>query len=586
MMIPYVSQKGNVRANDCGPACCLMLKKAVSPLDTTTPEFLSQVFDVKDDGTSAADLVNILKYLKLTGVSDNNAAYPHIRLVQYSKLPLAFRSDKKADFWHWILVLDDQGAYHDPYWFGTGGANLKTTKAILDAAEVTHNSAGARIPSRVYAKEVYGMADTVSNKWRPKANSGGARVRYAMTTDTPNNILGVIPVGSTVTGEQVAGTKFVKVKVATKGVAVDGVVLVATTANNGVIDAYVSTDVFEPVGSTTPTPPTPPTPPSAKPSAIGTHPALPDLPFNKRIGVHMLTSGKPQLSDYLNAGCLAFTVMDNVAAAREARDAGAAVIFRRYINHGVVPEPAAFARGMGLDANDRVIVMGINEADSISTSEIEKRFAWDKAFALEAHRIYPKCFVVIGSFSMGTPQLENPDVAKRFRETYGAFLNANASWCGINYHGYSGRPTPDFPPSQAPVIAPEWLELRFIKYAYDPAFGGLDKNVVLVNDESGVDVAGTGGFPACGYNESIFNRWYSLRKSQYEAIPQQYIYNLFQGDQTNSSWAGYLVRYLLGPISMIWRGLATRSALQEPAHYEVGERSPLPENWNPPAKEY
>jgi hypothetical protein len=312
------------------------------------------------------------------------------------------------------------------------------------------------------------------------------------------------------------------------------------------------------------------------------------LPFYKRIGVHMLTSGKPQLQEYIDAGCRAFTCLDNVSAAREARQAGAAAIFRRYINLGVIPDPVQFARGMGVDAGDTLILMGINEADSISTSDLDKRFAWERAWALEAHRLYPKCFIVIGSFSMGTPQLENADVAKKFRDTYGAFLNANADWCGVNYHGYSGRPTPDYPPQTAPVIAPEWLEMRWLKYAYSPNGGGLSKDVVLVNDESGVDVAGTGGFSACGYSEETFGRWWSFRKSLYAAWPQQYIFNLFQGDATSNSWRGYNVRGYLGKLRQIWSGADVRvpwlTGVADLAHYDTRGGSPLPAGWEPTPK--
>ena len=138
---------------------------------------------------------------------------------------------------------------------------------------------------------------------------------------------------------------------------------------------------------------------------------------------------------------------------------------------------------MGLQASDRLMVMGLNEADCLPTHDLRKRFAWDKAFAEAVWDMLPNCFPVLGSFSMGTPEIENPNVAAVWRETYGAFLNANWQRAGLNYHSYSGRPADGYPPVDVQVIQPKWFEMRHLRFSYDPALGALEKRGVLASDE-------------------------------------------------------------------------------------------------------
>jgi hypothetical protein len=346
--------------------------------------------------------------------------------------------------------------------------------------------------------------------------------------------------------------------------------------------------------------PPPPTPVSG--TVIGKHAALPALPLHQLVGLHMLEAGKPQLQEYMDANCRSFTCLNNVLAAREARDVGAAVIFRRFIDHGVVPDPEDFARHLGVDSGDRLMLMGINEADNISTSAIRKRFEWDEKFARAIWRLYPKCFPLIGSFSMGTPQLENADVAREWRETYGAFLNANWERVGLNYHSYSGRTFQNWTPSNAPVIAPTWLESRFLEFGYNPLLGALDKRVILTGDESGRDVMGTGGFLACGDGPTQFWMYLSHAQGVFGPHPQAYVRNLFQADRNNQRWAGYNVWPYLGELRMLWAGKQNRTEVFMPlvgngdsdalpnrlqlVLSEFKEVSPLPEGWTPPAKDH
>lgn len=317
---------------------------------------------------------------------------------------------------------------------------------------------------------------------------------------------------------------------------------------------WYPTTTVEFAGVTTPAQPTNPTPPTAPASgtAIGVHQALPALAFNKRLGVHTLERIE-EAREAWDLGCRSFTMMNNVSGAREMRQRGAAVIVRNYMPGGTLWSVDQFIQAFGINANDSFIVMGINEADNISTSEIERRFAYEKEFALKMHAVSPKSFVVIGGFSMGTPQLDDPSVAERFRNTYAAFLNANASWCGLNYHSYHRRHSAAVPPASQAVEDPAWWPKRFLLWGYNAGAGGLNTNVVMVSDEAGVDIGGIGGFPACGYDDNTFMRWWEMQRAWFEPVPQVYCQNIFQLSP-RADWAGYNARCVLGGLTRVWQG--------------------------------
>lgn len=285
-------------------------------------------------------------------------------------------------------------------------------------------------------------------------------------------------------------------------------------------------------------------------TVIGTHPALPALDFNHRLGVHTLERIE-EAREAFDLGCRSFTMLNNVTGAREMRSKGAAVIYRRFVDHGVVPDPSGFAHGIGLGAEDTLMAMGLNEADNLSTSDLVARFNWDRPWAMTMHQLYPSCFILIGSFSMGTPEIENTSVAQVWRDTYGNFLNANASWCGLNYHTYHRRHDASVPPFNHEIQPGVYWPSRFAVWGYDPNFGGLNKNVVLAGDESGVDIGGIGGYEPCGYNDNYFLNWWKLRQAEFQPHPQIYVQNLFQLSP-NQRWAGYNLRVVLGGMTKVW----------------------------------
>ena len=385
---PYQSQQGNGVLNDCGPAAALMLSRWVGKGMTDTVAYWAKRIDPPQDGTTPQDLAGMLKALGLTPLIGMATPLPRIELVRYDKLPVKNPDYADGTFLHWIVRLSDT-TWHDPLWSGNGGANLSATKAQIDAASA-------------------GFANSVGIVERPQGETMAepARVKY-------DRVYHVIGAGATEdeavaifrtafkNNRQTVGFSYDDAGIGdglqSKRAILYGIKEADRAAFINFYRQYYPSVTVEFAGETKPpvvvTPPVV-VPPTSK-NAIGVHPALPALAFNKRLGVHTLERIE-EAREAFNLGCRSFTIMNNHAGAREMRAKGAAVIVRMFMNHGVVVPPEEFARYYGVNADDTLICMGINEADNISTSEIEKRFDWDRRWALEMHRLYPMCFIVIG----------------------------------------------------------------------------------------------------------------------------------------------------------------------------------------------
>lgn len=545
---PYQSQQGNNVLNDCGPACALMLARWLDRGMTDTVAQWADRIDAVHDGTTPADLAGMLRTLGLTPQIGAATLLPRIELVHYERMPVQNPVYKGRAFLHWIVRLSDS-TYHDPLWDGAGGANLTATKTQLDAASA-------------------GFTNSVGIVERPRQTtmSESARTPYERvyhvihSTATIEEAVAIFK-AAYLNDRQTVGFSYDDAGIGdglkTKRAILHGIPADKQAAFIAFFKQWYPTTTVEFAGAaaTTTTPPSTTTPPvPASGNAIGVHQALPALAFNKRLGVHTLERIE-EAREAWDLGCRSFTMMNNVSGAREMRQRGAAVIVRNYMPGGTLWSVDQFIQAFGINANDSFIVMGINEADNISTSEIERRFAYEKEFALKMHAVSPKSFVVIGGFSMGTPQLDDPSVAERFRNTYAAFLNANASWCGLNYHSYHRRHSAAVPPASQAVEDPAWWPKRFLLWGYNAGAGGLNTNVVMVSDEAGVDIGGIGGFPACGYDDNTFMRWWEMQRAWFEPVPQVYCQNVFQLSP-RADWAGYNARCVLGGMSQVWQGLA------------------------------
>lgn len=597
--ILHITQQGNGWSNDCGPATVLMLLRSLELARDVSVRWIAERIDAAQDGTDSAALV---RGFRLFGVDAQIGAdvYPRIEIVDYGQLLRLYKAPnyKDSTFLHWI-VRESPGVYLDALHTVASAGRVACDPSIIDAA---HASGIARAKRAGYDCRHVSVIEKNNGGPIVAQTSGKAVIRWQSWNVRADTSSKFGAASGSILGQLENGQEFI----ITREISANGLTFGEIDLRAGGAELRASGKVKTPrtayvlkqgngwqyVDSTPKPPNTPPTPAPA--GVIGVHPALPVLPFHLLLGVHMLELGKPELDVYLDAGCRSFTCMNNVNAAREARAAGSAVIFRRFMDHGAVVDARSLVKYMGLERSDRLMVMGTNEADNLSTSDLRTRFAWDKAFCEAVWDLLPNCFPLLGSFSMGTPQLENPDKAREWRETYGAWLNANWHRCGINYHSYSARPRADLPPSNATVIAEEWLGTRFIKWAYHPEYGALDRRVLLTGDESGVDIGGIGGFRDSQYTEADLERWWNMRAADFSPHAQQYAFNLFQGNAKSARWAGYNVLPYLGVLRRIWRGELNGSVrLREvgaPAWREAlpagAADSPLSPGWNPPAKNH
>jgi hypothetical protein len=559
----HVTQEGNGWRNDCGAAALLAIARWMGYGRNVSVRYIAERIDRAQDGTISADIVRGFGLVGLAA-QVGYAGFPRVELVDYGQMPRELKAPayRESTFLHWIVRVS-AGVYLDPLHTNPMLGRVVCLPTVIDAA----HAAGIRRTSLDCRSIGVPEQNTMSNTTPPPAIIAREAVvnwkswNVRLTPDVKAGVpigkpLGVLKFGARVKvlREIVSGgLTFGEIEIAAGGAPVFDS---DADATNNVAYILKRSNGWTYAGAAQPPAQSGHPAPAQPATVIGVHPALPTRATHQRLGIHMLTTGKPLLQDYIDAGCPSFTAMDNVMAAREARAAGCAAIFRRFINHGSVPDPREFARYMGLGRDDTLMVMGVNEADSISTSDIEKRFDWDRKFAEAVWEFYPRCFPLIGSFSMGTPQIDNPDVARRVRETYGTFLNANWHRVGLNYHSYTEKSADDWPPANARTIADEWLAERWLKYGLDPVYVGLDPRVIMTGDETGVDIGGFGGLPATGHTHETFkNKWWSKRKALHEQYPQLYVQNIFQGVTDNQRWMGYSAHGYMPVLREIWRGV-------------------------------
>lgn len=138
LSVPYVSQLGNIPANDCGPACCLMLiqeRLTRAGLRTMNALTLGTVLAFTpgkgDDTTTTHQLGNILVQFGMTPVITDTLTREAIRQNLERGVPslvlVAYKHILPSDSFdggHYVVVVgySENGFWvHDPY---HGGANL------------------------------------------------------------------------------------------------------------------------------------------------------------------------------------------------------------------------------------------------------------------------------------------------------------------------------------------------------------------------------------------------------------------------------------------------------------------------------
>ena len=529
MNVPYVNQLDNApRGNDCGPACVTMLASVVRPelASGLTVTDLSRRFDSSQDGTTQRDLLRMGEYVGVQLKATTNNEYPYVALVDYRCLPTRYQVN--GDFGHWIVRLSES-SYHDPLYRGERGANIATTKTILDNAELSAKRWSSTIPNRVTFKE--SMATQTSGKARITATAGW-NVRRSPSTES-----------STATGYFLQpGQEFDVLGMVTTNDGKQWGRISVTAGTVRVGDGYVRADGWRWVTTPTPVPPTPQ--PTDWKSA------------RYLLGINCLNDGNAGMNA-LSRGCRSVLFMDNLmgaaAAARQYPDAR--IMARFWFQNAPDPSWLADHAGAGLmDIPANMWTTCANEGDWFgygTADELRKRFEYERAFCESMWSRNPSRRIVIGEFSHGTPDITNPSIVQAYRDTYHAYAVANSQRLKIGWHLYTrGKRFADAPPTDAPIIGPEWFEGRDAQFWQQC---GGDRRVIHTCGETGVE-AGAGGFPWAGYSDDQFARWCSWWL-QYRRGLQVVLdgANIFQlGAHPN--WQGYNVTRYLGILEDFWQG--------------------------------
>lgn len=458
--VPYVNQvDGAPRRNECGLACVLMLSRWNGKGMVNTVTEMSKRYDAPDDGTTPGNLAQALTDLGLTPVP-GSGGYPFIQLVQYARLPA--KLDPNGNFLHWIVRLSAD-TYHDPYWHGDDGADIRTSKKILDAAEVA-------ISSRVGIKER--PIEPTMTKATVKTE---VRVRTAMEISDRSWTPLALKEGQVIDGESVNGWFLYNdprfVVYTREGQRIDA--LCSVIKNNGIEYLTLASD-----------PPKPPA--SAPPPAFG----LNVVHYHRTV------------DEAYTRGCRWFVVCDgNLAVVQFAQKyPDAMFIYRRVVMPRVSVDEAA--RLLEINSSFKyppnLIFTCFNEADN----EVGQEGA-DLIYRLKIDReLNKRCRDVgakfaFGSFSMGTPALETPGTAAIFRDYATPMYNEE----GAYYDGHWYSPLKNFKGTD-----PHWHSSRW-RMAFEPAIGFNPNIRHVIGTEGGTDRGSFGGFVGQSATDQEFEQW-------------------------------------------------------------------------------
>jgi len=586
--VPYVSQKGNTPANDCGIACVLMLAKWLGKTGASdTVQKWAQIIDPEDNGTTAAQLADLLKRFQLTPVVGMAAIYPYIALVEYNRLPLANRSDQSGKtFAHWIVRLSDD-TYSDPYHYGTAGANLKASAVVLNDAM------GAAAQKYIAAKTVQKVGIVERPKEAQAVTPTNAtikavswNVRRGPTTQAES--LGVLTKGDTVT---VAG-----VTQASDGqwyaipLQAGGVTIKQASDEKTPTIVYMRSDGFATSTSTPPTPTPQPTP------------TIPATSARSLLGVHQLAD--QQRADEAAAKGADFVMVfdDAVHAYQLAQKYPSKTFMHRRWTGTAALSATELLKQHGIDvpnilagrqpkSDSRVWLRGYNENDASgydsSPAGIRKRGAFDLEAANLVRQCAPNSKWVAGGWAHGNPDFTNEDVCKAIRETYADAYNAGL--IAFDLHNYS-KSNPNNPKDYR-YYAPIWFERRweflFTRCGFDPRVRAI------VSSEAGIE-AGAGSFRWAGFTAAEFAAWcsYYLKVQMTPMVingtsyPSPFVGStLFQwGNNNNGSggWWGYGLDEYVGTLEAAWRGkIVAEKALE---HINVYDGALPPDDYAPARK--
>lgn len=559
MTVPFVTQQGNGVYNDCGPACVAMLAKWLGRVPNVAA--IAAQIDTQHDGTTGWDVGRGLGLQGLTAtyVSSNTIpvarAYPFVQLVWYPNLPHKAPGYEAYANYHWILRLADD-RYHDPLFPNDAGASLVGTKTALDAAYrvVTSGPSIVGITERPMTEDAIAYDAEALVEWTVRDLPGGS-VSGVFVPGAKFRVLG------TVTDD--TGKRWAKVQRGAGGALLEEW---NGTKRTGPVLDYAA----EGAGWRKVVVPIPPAP-------TGTH----------RLGVHTINDGRAA-EDAIARGAKAVVVCDAFLFAYQLATAHPGVlVFARRTAMGKLGTVDEVLRALEFNTSSsypsNLIFLGFNEGDSWGQSiladrrvgmsrtpnyvAIEQRYKPDvvskRALAapmsaqaardLEARlRLDVAVNRVIrtrgaqyaaGSFSMGTPQLEAPDVQAIMRKELANAYNNEGIW--YDMHSYSPRVA-------FYEFDPKWFSRRWAYLFTDCGFDPKVRHVCCT--ETGVDEGGVGGFVAHKATPEQFATWcvdYLAEQGRPVTVggvpyPSPVVASTFFQSGQNTNWAGYDVRGYLG----------------------------------------
>lgn len=364
--------------------------------------------------------------------------------------------------------------------------------------------------------------------------SGGLRARFNPRVDAP--ILGVAPEGALIDVASISG------EWASVPLVAGSVTLIpsakATDSGACYLRVRDGSDVYlAPALVPVPQP---------QPARVPVHPKY-------QLGVNVLQSAE-LAEEAFQRGCRAALVMNNQLAACNLARAypDGWVMVREY--HSAKLEPQRMVDMLGLrGAPPNLIFTGANESDTYAygtPDEIKERFNFDRVWAQIIHQRNPAAKCAIGTFSHGCPDFTREDIRAALRDTYVSYANANRDWVFLDFHLYTkGKRFPNHPPADAPIIAPEWFEMRYEK-AYTDC--GLDTRALCVSGEHGVE-AGAGGFAWAGYSVDQFREWATWWMSAQRATAHPVLIATLFTLSNHAGWKGYYVQNYLDVLTALWR---------------------------------
>lgn len=529
MFIPYVSQVGNNPKNDCGPACSLMLLRALNKAMTVTPAELSLIYDRPDDGTTTANLVALIKSFGLTPISGIGSKYPYIELVQYKLLPHKY--NPTGDFLHWIVRLSDT-TYHDPNWPGERGKNLTATKQQLDAAEYAATARvtikeletleyKARVP---YDRTIHYVEASQSRADRQFVTDQAEALGHSFTFSADDAFLPI-------QGMKSITVYLWNIQPANRQAYID---FQKTYYNTDIPVSFVwkMTSGSPPVNNT----------------------------GRGQWGVNALYS-MAAAERAIALGARFVTVIDVGTGVKVLAEKYPNVIFMSRISSpkGGFPDVKWLADKLSIDQSwpSNVICLGMNEDDQMPTGSnvpggsfksvewIEKRHAWDVSMAAEIKR---RSTNVRYAAYVYAPicKPEEAHLMDAFKRTY--VPSANAGTFYLDMHPYGRDENTLWSINSKGEKENAFYELRA---AFLVQCGGLDPSKAkVVYSEMGVDKLGTGGMNQIGLTNAQVLAWITECARLHESMPYVIGGSYFQygdslpapigrGEGIHGDWWGY-----------------------------------------------